>query len=306
MANALGNIGSAVLGGLKGGAEALAAHSPGYNQFKRNQAQDMAIETQKMERWIKIATNPAFSKELRATAARSMAGTKAFKTLVGSVGGDANNFLAKDYDWEGWIQERDAGTERTLRRGPSGVVTSATERTKSASELPTSEKSRFSKASNFMRAGENLLTAAWQEEDPEQQIKMRGQAREMIQQAVELMKGVQRPKEVKDFEGRVKKIQESESKKAKENSPTSAAIQDVGGIEDFSDIQQAHPADPLRNITGPPAPLSEFTPVGTPRRINTMEKPKDLKDFEERMANLPTKDARARYYRKWYKDIKDK
>lgn len=85
MANALGNIGSAVLGGLKGGAEALAAHSPGYNQFKRNQARDMAIETQKMERWIKIAKDPSFTRDLRINSLKQAFGTKAGKVLLGQT-----------------------------------------------------------------------------------------------------------------------------------------------------------------------------------------------------------------------------
>lgn len=83
MADAFGNIGSAVLGGLKGGAEALAAHSPGYNQFKQNQARDMAIETQKMERWIKIAKDPSFSRDLRINSLKQAFGTKAGKVLLG-------------------------------------------------------------------------------------------------------------------------------------------------------------------------------------------------------------------------------
>lgn len=82
MANALGNIGSAVLGGLKGGAEALAAHSPGYNQFKQNQARDMAIDTQKMERWIKIAKDPSFSRDLRVNSLMQAFDTKPGKILL--------------------------------------------------------------------------------------------------------------------------------------------------------------------------------------------------------------------------------
>ena len=85
MANALGNIGSAVLGGLKGGAEALAAHSPGYNQFKQNQARDMAIETQKMERWIKIAKDPSFTRDLRINSLKQAFSTKAGKVLLGQT-----------------------------------------------------------------------------------------------------------------------------------------------------------------------------------------------------------------------------
>lgn len=42
------------------------------------------------------------------------------------------------------------------------------------------------------------------------------------------------------------------------------------------------------------------------RSINTMNKPANLKEFEERMAQLPTRDARMRYYQKWYKEVKGK
>ncbi len=40
--------------------------------------------------------------------------------------------------------------------------------------------------------------------------------------------------------------------------------------------------------------------------VNTMINPGTLAVFEERMAQLPTRDARQRYYNKWYKDVKDK
>ena len=47
-------------------------------------------------------------------------------------------------------------------------------------------------------------------------------------------------------------------------------------------------------------------PKGNVLGINTMEKPANLVEFEERMASLPTVDARRRYYNKWYKDVRNK
>jgi len=60
-----------------------------------------------------------------------------------------------------------------------------------------------------------------------------------------------------------------------------------------------------RGITlNPPGTINPFS--ATNKSFNSMVRPKSIEDFEERMASLPTRDARERYYNKWYKDSKNK
>ena len=149
---------------------------------------------------------------------------------------------------------------------------------------PESEKSRFSKASHFMRAGENLLSSAWQEEEEsESQATLRTQAREMIQEAVKLMKGVKQPELKKKLDAQLKNIRDEETKKAAEKSPVSAALQSSTGF------------------VGPPEPPEILRRNQLLKNVKSNPVPKNKKEFDNTLAHIPDEEGKDLFFKLYWK-----